>query len=107
MRPLVERPKKRALGDVDEVAPVDDRARGVLDFSPRARRLRPMAIERDELADQAARRGAIVGRARVSERDMHLRDPRLARHRQNLARGNPDDADEEHDAEGKPDIPSD
>ena len=105
LRPLVERPEQRALGDVDEVAPVDDRARRVLDFSPRARRLRPMAIERHELADKAARRGAIVGRARLSERDMHFRDPRLARHRQNLARRDANEADEEHDAKGKPDNP--
>ena len=81
LRLVVERPQERALGDVDEVASVDDRARRVLDFRAGARRLGPVAIERHEPADEAARRGAIVGRARVSEGDMHFRDPRLARHR--------------------------
>ena len=79
LRLVVEGPKKRALSDVDEVAPVDDRARRFLDLRARARRLRPVAIKRDQLADQAARRGAIVGRARVGESDVHFRNPRLAR----------------------------
>ena len=105
LRLVVERPQQRALGDVDEVASVDDRARRVLDLSPRVRRLGPVAIERDELANKAARRGAIVGRARVSEGDMHFRDPRLARNRQNLARRDADEADQEHEAKDEPDHP--
>ena len=105
LRPVVERPQQRALGDVDEVAPVDDRARRILDLRPRARRLRPVAIERDQLADEAARRGAIVGRARLGEGDMHLRDPRLARHRDDLARRDANEADQEHQAEHDPDDP--
>ena len=105
LRPVVEGAQKRAFGDVDEVAPVDDRARRILDLRPRVRRLRPVAVERGELADQAARRGPIVGRARVGESDMHLRDPRLARDRQNLARRDANEADQEHEAEQDPDDP--
>ena len=97
--------QKRALGDVDEVAPVDDRARRFLDLRSRARRLRPVAIKRDQLADQTARRGAIVGRARLGEGDVHFRDPRLARDRENLARRKADEADQEHEAEHDPDDP--
>ena len=99
LRLLVERPEQRALGDVDEIAPVDDRARRVLDLGARARRLRPVAIERDELADQPARRGAIVGGARRGEGDMHFGDPGLARDRDHLARRDADEADEEQQAE--------
>ena len=105
MRLGVERPQQRAFGDVDEVASVDDRARRILDLGPGARRLRPVAIERDEPADEAARRGAVVGRARHREIDMHLRDPRLARDRDNLARRDANEADQEHEAEDEPDDP--
>ena len=105
LRLVVEGPQKRALGDVDEVAPVDDRARRVLDLRSRSRRLRPVAVERDQSTDQAARRGAIVGRARLGEGDMHFRDPRLTRDGDDLARRDADQADQEHEAEHDPDDP--
>ena len=76
-----------------------------LDFSPRARCLRPAAIKRDELADQAARLGAIVGRARPGEGDVHFRNSRLARDRDHLPRRDADDADQEHRAEQHADNP--
>ena len=43
LRLVVEGPQERALSDVDEVAPVDDRARRFLDLRSGARRLRPVA----------------------------------------------------------------
>ena len=101
----VERTQQRALGDVDEVAPVDDRARRVLDLGPRARRLRPVAIERDKLADEASRRDAVVGRARLRQLDMDFRDPRLPRDRDDLAHRDANEADQEHEAERDPDDP--
>src|SRR6202035_2110051 len=55
LRLVVEGTQKRALGDVDEVAPVDDRAHCFLDLRSRSRRLWPVAIKRDQLTDQAAR----------------------------------------------------
>ncbi len=95
--------KKRALSNVDEVAPVDDRASGFLDLRARARRLRPVAVKRDQLADQAARRGAIVGCARVGESDVHFRNPSLPPDRDDLARRKPNEADQENEAEDDPD----
>ena len=71
---VVEVAQKRAFGDVDEVAPVDDRARGVCDLSAGVRRFGPVAVERHELADKAARRLAVVGGAGGCEGDMHLGD---------------------------------
>ena len=105
LRLLVERPQQRPLGDVDQVAPVDDRARRVLDLGARARGLRPVAVERDEPADELSRRVAVVGGARRGEGDMHLGDPRLARDRDDLARDQADEPDEEQHAEGEADQP--
>ena len=67
------------------------------------RRLGPVAIKRDELAHKAARGGAIVGSAGVSEGDVHFGNPRLARNRDDLARRDADEADQEHQAEHDPD----
>ena len=80
-------------------------ARRFLDLRSRSRRLRPVAIKRDQLADQAARRGAIVGRARLGEGDVHFRDPRLAPDCDDLARRDADKADQEHKAEQGADDP--
>ena len=62
-----------------------------------------LLIERDEPADETPRRGAIVGCARLGEGDMHFRDPRLAPDRDDLARRNANEADQEHEAEHDPD----
>ena len=80
-------------------------ARRFLDLRSRSRGLRPVAIKRDQLADQASRRGAIVGRVRLGEGDVHFRDPRLAGDRENLARHQPNEAYKEHEAEHDPDDP--
>ena len=69
------------------------------------RRLGPVAIERDESPDEPARRGAIVGRARLGEGEVHFDDPRLACDRDDLARRDADETDQEHEAEDKPDDP--
>ena len=106
-RLVVERPQQRALGDVDEVAPVDDGARRILDFRARARRLGPVAVERDQSADEPARRGAIVGRARLGEGDMHFRDPRLPPDGNDLARRDANKADQNTRPNTTPIIPSD
>ena len=103
LRLVVERPEQRALRNVDEVAPVDDGAGGVLGLGARAGRLRPVAVERDELADEFPRPVAVVGGAGLGEAHMHLGDPRLARHGDDLARDEADEADEEKDAEGEAD----
>ena len=103
LRLVVERPQQRSLGDVDEIASVDDRAHRILDLSSCVGGIRPVAIERDELPHQTARRDAIVGSARLGEGDMHLGDPGLARDRDHLARCNADEADQEHQAEDKAD----
>ena len=78
LRLLVEGSQQRPLGDVDEVAPVDDRPRRVFDLGARMRGLRPAAIERDEPADQAPRRFPVVVGARFREGDMHFGDLGLA-----------------------------
>ena len=78
---------------------------GVLDLGAGPRRLRPVAVERDELADERARRVAVVGGAGRGERDMQFGDPRLAGDREDLAGDEPDEADEEEDAEGEADQP--
>ena len=97
LRLLVERPQQRPLCDIDEVASVDDRAHRILDLSPRMRRLGAVAIERDELADEPARRGAIVGGARLGERHMHFRDPDLSPTPTIFARGDADQPDQEYE----------
>ena len=104
LRLVVERSQQRPLGDVDEIASVDDRAHRILDLSSCMRRIRPVAIERYELPHQTARRDAIVGSPRLGEGDMHFGDPGLARDRDHLARRNADEADQEHEAEHKAEI---
>ncbi len=78
---------------------------GILDLRAGARHLGPIAIERDKLADEPARGGAIIGRARLGEGDMHFRDPRLAADGDDLARRDADQAGQEHEAEQNPDDP--
>ena len=99
LRLVVERPQERPFGDVDEVASVDDPPHRILDLRPGVRRLGPLAIERDELHDEAARRDAIVSGAGVGEGDMHLGNSCLARDCDHFARRNADEADQEHQAE--------
>ena len=101
--PVVEGAQKRAFGDVDEVAAVDDRAGGVLDLTAGVRRFGPVAVERDEPADEASRRLAVVGGAGGCEGDMHLGDFCLARNRVDLAREESGEADKEQNAEGEAD----
>ena len=99
LRLVVEGTQKRALSDVDQVAPVDDRARRIVDLRAGVSHLGPIAVERDKSTDETPRRGAIVGRARLGEGDMHFRDPRLAPDRDDLARRDADEAGQEHKAE--------
>ena len=67
--------------------------------------LGPIAVERDKSTDETPRRGAIVGRARLGEGDMHFGDPRLAPDGDDLARRDADKADQEHEAEQEADDP--
>src|ERR1700722_10349975 len=105
LRLLVKGLQEGALRKIDEVTSIDDRARGLVDLRPGASHFWPIAIERDELANEAARRGAIVGCARLGESDMHFRDPRLAPHCDDLARRDANHAGQEHKAEKNADDP--
>ena len=96
----VERPEQRAFGDVDEVAAVDDRARGFQSFGPCARRLRPLFVERDQPAYERAGEFAIVRRAGPRERRVQFRDPALPHHRGDFASREAQQADHEKQGEG-------
>jgi len=99
----VERLDQRPLGDLDEIAPVDDFGRRPLDFRPRRRRLGPGYVERDEPRHGGAGEIAVVARMRRGEIGVQLGDAPLTRQRRELARRDPDDARQQQSDEEQAD----
>ncbi len=76
-RPGVERRHQLPLGDVDQVASVDDLAAQVVEMLPGVGRLRPPGVKRREFADLLSRGVAVVGLVRPRQGDMQRGDAPL------------------------------
>ena len=82
----VQRPDKRALGNVDEIAAVDDVARNFAQLSTRAKRYRALRNKARKDLNKAPCLFKIVLFARAGESNMKFRDMALAENSANFLR---------------------
>ena len=82
--PPVQRPDKRALGNVDEIAAVDDVARNFAQLSTRGSGIGPCGIKRGKILNKAPCLFKIVLFARAGKSNMKFRDMALAENSANF-----------------------
>jgi hypothetical protein len=99
----VQRAQQSPLGDVDEIAPVDDGAHRLGRLRASRRRFGTACVECDQLADQRARRVAIIAGSGRSKTGMQARNAALAQNGDKLARGDRGQRDQGQRAEADPD----
>ncbi len=103
----VDRQQQRGLGDVDEVAAVDDLGRGARDLGASAGRLGPCGIKRRDLDHQSSRRVAIVGQAGGRERLVQPRHLGLTENAHGLAHRQRQDREAQQHQEADPEPAED